>query len=96
MDLQAIFLGKGLPPSIGAMVDLSRIYVKNGFEEEGIVLLQEAISLDPYNRYFLLVAGDIYRDLNNCESAVKYYQDAATLEPHDGLPEQKILDCENK
>ncbi len=68
-------LAKDLNPQSGAVsYKLSEVMVKNGDTEKGLEYIDEAIELDPQNKYYYIYKAEILKLVNDFDGAAEVYE----------------------
>jgi len=71
------------PNHVPAIIELARIKVLNGQDEEALKLFAKALELDPNNYYVYNKKGWIYRRIGNINKSIEMYENSVVLRPKD-------------
>jgi tetratricopeptide (TPR) repeat protein len=67
------------PKSVGSVIGLGLLHIKNGEKEKAIGLFQKAEKLSPSGSYISYKLGNIYREIGDKENSVAAYMRAGTF-----------------
>jgi tetratricopeptide (TPR) repeat protein len=69
------------PNHNASMYELSRIYLYQGRAEDAILLMEQAIQLNPYNEWYQLFMAELYRSTQQYEMVVVVFQNLIKYQP---------------
>jgi len=82
----AVELSKRTPPNSEIFRIKGQLESDMGNPDEAVNSLIDALRWDPKNVYALIMMGNIFaRDKNDIDTAMKYYQQASSLDPDDNI-----------
>ncbi len=79
------------PQNDAVYFELSRIYVMNGYYEQGLPYAMKAAELDPGNAYYQILLADIHILKEDVQKARSIYEHLATSEPENVDFQEKLL-----